>query len=230
MQKDRIRLTNPEAARTLRDTPVLHQFVIERNSSDIAKELNMPANLVHHHVKRGVELGLLEETKREGKRIYYQLTAKEFTHSRNLLEYQEAIVGQLNALSNAFLPAYEISEAQCAEANDPDYHTIGFVEPDTLPPKPKRLEENVVQTYPAHFQGRTVYLTSAQYKQVLREMNKIIDDINPQLTGDVKACTLALIGFQGELRAGHDNVEEISSFLENTKFLQRLEPENSLDT
>ena len=214
MQKDRIRLTNPEAARTLRDTPVLQQFINERNSSDVAKELKMPANLVHHHVKRGVELGLLTETRREGKRIYYQLTAKEFTHSRNLLEYQEAIVGQLNALSNAFLPAYEISEAQCAEANDPDYHTIGFVEPATLPPKPKRLEENVVQTYPAHFQARTIYLTSAQYKRLLREMNQIINDMNPQLTGDVKPCTLTLIGFQGELQAGHDNAEEISSFLE----------------
>ncbi len=214
MQKDRIRLTNPEAARTLRDTPVLHQFLYERNSSDVAKQLGMPANLVHHHVKRGLELGLLFETKREGKRIYYQLVAKEFTHSKNLLEYQEAIAGALNLLSAAFLPAYEASEAQCAEANDPDYHTIGFVEPSSLPPKPKRLEKNAVQTYPAHFQARTVYLTSAQYKRLLREMNQIINDINPQLTGDVKPCTLTLIGFQGELRAGHDNAEDIKSFLE----------------
>ena len=214
MQKDRIRLMNPEAARALRDTPVLQQFIVERNSSDVAKALNMPANLVHHHVKRGVELGLLEETKREGKRIYYQLVAKEFTHSRNLLEYQERMASALNLLSSAFLPAYEASEAQCAEANDPDYHAIGFVEPASLPPKPKRLEENVVQTYPAHFQARTIYLTSAQYKRLLREMNHIINDTSPQLTGDVKACTLTLIGFQGELRAGHDNGEEISSFLE----------------
>ena len=213
MQKDRIRLTNPEAARTLRYTPVLQEFVNERNSSDVAKELNMPANLVHHHVKRGVELGLLFETKREGKRIYYQLTAKEFTHSRNLLEYQERMTSALNLLSSAFLPAYEASESQCAEANDPDYHTIGFVEPATLPPKPKRPEENIVQTYPAHFQARTAYLTSAQYKQLLREMNKIINDINPQRSNDAKPCTLTLIGFQGELRAGHDNAEDISSFL-----------------
>jgi len=214
MQKDRIRLTNPEAARTLRDTPVLHQFINECNSSDIAKELKMPANLVHHHVKRGVELGLLTETRREGKRIYYQLTAKEFTHSRNLLEYQEAIAGALNLLSSAFLPAYEASEAQCASANDPDYHAIGFVEPSSLPPKPKRLEHNAVQMYPAHFQARTVYLTSTQYKRLLREMNQIINDIDPEFTGDVKACMLTLIGFQGELRAGHDNAEDIKSFLE----------------
>ena len=214
MQKDRIRLTNPEAARTLRDTPVLHQFINERNSSDIAKELKMPANLVHYHVKRGMELGLLTETRREGKRIYYQLTAKEFTHSRNLLEYPEGMTAALSLLSSAFLPAYEMSEAQCVEANDPDYATIGFVEPSSLPPKPKRLEENAVQMYPAHFQARTVYLTSAQYKRLLREMNQIINDIDPEFTGDVKACTLTLIGFQGELRAGRDNAEEISSFLE----------------
>ena len=214
MQKDRIRLTNPEAARTLRDSPVLGRFVDEQNSSDIAKELATPANLVHHHVKRGVELGLLAETKREGKRIYYQLTAKEFTHSRNLLEYQERMTSALNLLSSAFLPAHEASEAQCASANDPDYATIGFVEPSSLPPKPKRFEENIVQMYPAHFQARTVYLTSAQYKRLLREMNQIINAIDPQLTGDVKPCTLTLIGFQGELRAGHDNAEDISAFLE----------------
>ena len=214
MQKDRIRLTNPEAARTLRDTPVLHQFINECNSSDIAKELNMPANLVHHHVKRGVELGLLAETRREGKRIYYQLTAKEFTHSRNLLEYQEAIAGALNLLSSAFLPAYEASEAQCASANDPDYHAIGFVEPSSLPPKLKRLEPAVAQDYPAHFQARTGHLTSAQYRRLLREMNRIINDIDPVFTSDAKVCTLTLIGFQGELRAGHENAEDIKSFLE----------------
>jgi DNA-binding MarR family transcriptional regulator len=222
MQKDRLRLTNPEAARTLLDSPVLGRFVDEQNSSDIAKELKMPANLVHHHVKRGVELGLLEETRREGKRIYYQLVAKEFTHSKNLLEYQEQMTSALTLLSSAFLPAYEASEAQCAEANDPDYHTIGFVEPATLPPKPKRLEENVVQTYPAHFQSRTVRLTSVQYKRFLSEMNRIINDINPQLSGDVKPCTLTLIGFQGELRAGHNNAEDIKSFLEPQQDLLQL--------
>ena len=214
MQKDRIRLTNPEAARTLLDSPVLGRFVDEQNSSDIAKELNMPANLVHHHVKRGVELGLLKETKREGKRIYYQLVAKEFTHSKNLLEYQEQMTSALRLLSGAFLPAYEASEAQCASANDPDFHTIGFVEPTSLPPKPKRLEENVVQTYPAHFQSRTVYLTSAQYKRLLSEMNQVITNIQLDKSSDAKPCTLTLIGFQGELRAGHDNSKQISSFLE----------------
>ena len=213
MQTDRIRLTNPEAARTLRDTPVLQQFIVERNSSDVAKELNMPANLVHHHVKRGVELGLLEETKREGKRIYYQLTAKEFTHSRNLLEYQERMTSALNLLSSAFLPAYEASEAQCAEANDPDYHTIGFVEPASLPPKPERLEPVEVQAYPVHFQARAVRLTSSQYRRLLREIHQIIGDISPE-TNDAKVCTLTLIGFQGALREGHDNAEDISSFLE----------------
>ena len=214
MQKDRIRLTNPEAARTLRDTPVLHHFLYERNSSDVAKQLNMPANLVHHHVKRGVELGLLTETKREGKRIYYQLTAKEFTHSRNLLEYQEVMQLALNSLSSAFLPAYEASEAQCTVANDPDLHTIGFVEPSSLPPKPKRLEPEVIQDYPAHFQARTVRLSPLQYKRLLREMHKIINDITLESGSDANPCTLTLIGYQGTLRAGHDNAEEIKSCLE----------------
>lgn len=215
MQKDRIRLTNPEAARTLRDTPVLHQFLFERNSSDVAKQLEMPANLVHHHVKRGVELGLLSETKREGKRIYYQLVAKEFTHSRNLLEYQEAIAGALNLLSSAFLPAYEASEAQCFEANDPDYQTIGFVEPASLPPKPKRLEANAIQDFPAHFHARTVRLSPAQYKRLLRELHKIINDVTLESGSDAKACTLALIGFQGELRVGHENAKDIKSFVDS---------------
>jgi DNA-binding transcriptional ArsR family regulator len=213
MQKDRLRLTNLEAIRTLRDTPVLHRFLDERNSSDVAKEIGMPANLVHHHVKRGVELGLLNETRREGKRIYYQLAAKEFTHARDLLEYGEKISAALNLLSSGFLPAYAASEALFEGANDPDYHTIGFVDPESLPPKPKRLEVMEAQTYPAHFQARTLRLSPAQYQRLLRELSQTINDATPELDRDAKACTLTLIGYQGELREGHDNAEDIASFL-----------------
>ncbi len=213
MQKDRMRLTNPEAVRTIRDTPVLHRFLDERNPSDLAKEIGMPANLVHHHVKRGVELGLLTETKREGKRIYYQLTAKEFTHGRDVLEYGEKISAALNLLSSGFLPAYAASEALYLGADDPDYHAIGFVDPESLPPKPKRLEKAEVQAYPAHFQARTIRLSPAQYQRLLRELSETINDAAPELNHDAKPCTLTLIGYQGELREGHDNAEEIASFL-----------------
>ena len=211
MQQNRIRLTNPEAARTLRDSPVLHQFVNERNSSDVAKEMQMPANLVHHHVKRGVELGLLRETKREGKRIYYQLTAKEFTHSRNLLEPDEKLSRLMGSLTQSLLRAHGDYERAAEDGDDPDYAVMGFTDIGIsgLP-----LKAREISGFPAHVQMRTLHLTAADYQRLMRQVANLINSATYDSRGNAKACTIALIGFEGPLRMGLDNLQETSSFLD----------------
>jgi hypothetical protein len=217
MQKDRIRLTNPEAARTLRDTPVLHHFVHERNASDVATELEMPANLVHHHVKRGVELGILEETKREGKRIYYQFTAKEYRYGRDLLGMDERITTSMNALSSSFLEAYTAFESHSVEANDPDFHALGFVDPESLSPLPERPKDQDMPPYPPHFQALTVRLTPAQYLEIMHTLSAMVKDAERQRTNDAVPCTIALLGYGGALRDGANNGEDISSWIGEPK-------------
>jgi DNA-binding transcriptional ArsR family regulator len=210
MQTNRMRLTNPEAARVLADTPVLYRFLEERNPSDVAKEMEMPANLVHHHVKRGAELGLLNETRRENGRVYYQLTAQEFTFSRLLLGPDEKITKLLSELSDSFLEAYRKSEAESSDANDPDYHVIGFVDSELSRKAPSQFSES---SHPAHLQSRTIKLSAVGYQRFIQRVRDMIDELERESQPSAEVCTVALLGFKGELQAGNDGLESISSFV-----------------
>ena len=213
MQTNRVRLTSPEAARALYETPVLHKFLAERNPSDVAREIGMPANLVHHHVKRGVELGLLLETRREAGRVYYQLAAREFTHARSLLGMNGKITRLLESLSGSFLEAYRKSEAETSNADDPDYDVIGFQESASLPIEAPPRTPEPVAGHPAHFQSRTLQLSAASYQTLVQQISVTIAGLTPEETPGAANCTLTLIGFQGELRPGHDNSQSITSFV-----------------
>ena len=215
MQTDRIRLTNPEAARALRETPVLHGFLMERNPSEFAKACGMPANLVHHHVKRGLELGLMLETRREAGRVYYQLAAKQFTYSRTLLGLEEKVTTLLETVSTAFLEAYRASEAETSNADDPDYEVVEFELGKTPFCKPPTAQHSAAQLegYPAHLESRTLYLTPKSYQTVVRELSKIIAALEPELGADSDLCTVTLLGCKGERQLGHNNSHSITSFV-----------------
>jgi DNA-binding transcriptional ArsR family regulator len=209
-------LTNPEAARALRDTPVLHKFLLEANPSDVAKVCGMPANLVHHHVKRGLELGLMIETRREAGRVYYQLAAREFTYSRTLLGLEEKVTTLLSTLSTSFLEAYRASEAQTSNADNPDYEIVGFTSSDFTPaaasadPKPQERTEG----HPSHFESRTLRLTPKSYWTLMRELSKIVAMLEAENDLNSEPITVTVLGFKGELRPGHDNSHTITSFVQ----------------
>ena len=216
MQTDRIRLTNPEAARALRDTPVLHKFLLEANPSDVAKACGMAANLVHHHVKRGLELGLMLETRREAGRVYYQLAAREFTYSRTLLGLEEKVTTLLENLSTSFLEAYRTSEAQTSNANDPDYEKVGFTSND-IPPVAANTNAKPnehIEGHPSHFESRTVRLTPKSYWTLMRELSKIVAALEAENDVHSEPMTVTVLGFKGELRFGHDNSHTITSFVQ----------------
>ena len=215
MQTDRIRLTNPEAARALRDTPVLHKFLLEASPSDVAKACAMPANLVHHHVKRGLELGLMIETRREAGRVYYQLAARQFTYSRTLLGLEEKVTSLLESLSTSFLEAYRVSESQTSNADDPDYEVVSIelaeIPAVALPSTPQSTGQ--AEGYPAHFESRTLYLSPKSYQTLVRELSKIIAALEPELGEGSDLCTVTLLGFKGQRQLGHNNSHSITSFV-----------------
>jgi DNA-binding transcriptional ArsR family regulator len=216
MQTDRIRLTNPDAARALRDTPVLHKFLREANPSDVAKACGMPANLVHHHVKRGLELGLMIETRRETGRVYYQLAAREFTYSRTLLGLEEKVTTLLESLSISFLEAYRVSEAETSNADDPDYERVGFSSGD-ISPAPTNADSKPNEPtagHPSHFESRTLRLTPKSYWTLMRELSKIVAMLEAENDANSEPITVTVLGFKGELRPGHDNSHTITSFVQ----------------
>jgi DNA-binding transcriptional ArsR family regulator len=210
MQKDQIRISNPEAAKTLRDSPVLHLFLEPATPSQVAKKLEMPANLVHHHIKRALELGLVFIAKQDGRKIFYQVAAKNFSFRRDLLTLEQTKGAELQQLSSAFLEAYLRCETDASNANDPDYHIVGFAEPN-LPAKPKSAEpRDLPSEHPAHFQIKTVRLGVVQYQKLIQTLAQLLDESNADKSA--QPCTIAVLGFAGEWRKGHDNTVSISSF------------------
>jgi DNA-binding transcriptional ArsR family regulator len=213
MQKDKIRISSPEAAKTLRDSPVLHLFLEPTTPSQIAKKAGMPANLVHHHVKRALELGILFEAKKEGRKVFYQLAARTFTHKRDLLTLEQTLGAALTQLSNAFLESYLRCDAESVNASDPDYHVYGFapeVSPQ-IPVKPVAAESREPpQQQPAHYQVRTLRLGVKQYQTLIQTLVKLLEEAKSDK--EAEPCTIALLGFSGLWRKGHDDTMGLSSF------------------
>ncbi len=216
MQKDKIRITNPEAAKTLRSSAILPYFLEQENPSAVAKKLGTTANLVHHHAKKALELGLLFEARREKGKIYYQLTAKTFAHARDLLPLEHKIAADVLQLTDVFVQAYAKSDAN-VDAGDADYDFYGFAaKHDELPPMTagKPIAE---EKHPAHFQTLTIKMNSQRYRQLVNDIWRLLEAAQTEKTTDSSSCTFSILAFDGVLREGHEDSMHIDSFVQRTE-------------
>ena len=215
-QVTEIVVTTPEAAAALRDIPILVRFLNPASPSDVARETNMPANLVHHHAKRALELGLLFETKREDRKVFYQLAARTFKHARDLLNVEEREIEEMKQLSDAFVKAYMRSDLIAGHL-DPEYATYGFGDTrsggniEDLKPEFTPFESS--EAHPTHFQARTFRLNVAAYKSLIQSISSLIMKAQPDSKNDSDVCSFAFLAFDGELREGHSDSQNINSFL-----------------
>ncbi len=215
MQKDTLHLNNPEAVQTLRSSAILQFFSLAPISpSDVAKQAGVPANLVHHHAKKALELGLLLETHRENGKVYYQLTAKEFTYAKDLLPFEQKEPEDMRLITNAFLEAYQKSDAIASGVET--YHlTHGFVtSKDPVPPK-KPKDTDPLEKHPAHFQARTFNIGQKRYSQLIHDVSKLIEHAEAETTNEASTCSLVFIGFDGLWREDQNQTDfyTINSFV-----------------
>jgi hypothetical protein len=195
MQKDIITVTDVEAARALRGVGFLPQFLEPASPSDVAKQAKVAANLVHHHAKRCLELGLLFEVKREGGKVFYQTTARNFRFPRGLLETDETLGFTLRQLSGAFMQAYEKS-VRLYSKDDYEYEVFGFE--DYQPKEKPEIPTGSEEPRPAHFQAVTVRLSASSYRELIVKLSQLINEAKPETENSV-ACTIGLVGFEGVL-------------------------------
>ena len=211
-------LTQADQARAVQDAGFLGQFLEPISPSEVAKKLGMPANLAHHHAQRHAALGLLREVKRDRGRVYYQLVARTFKHARTLLpagdpdEYTAATLAQLH---ERFLTAYERSD-RLAGSEDPDWSVHHFGKGPLVDEAPTRIEEAVVplqEAHPAHFQVRTLRLSPRSYGRLVRQIADLLSETSPDLETGTGACTLAFLALDGDLEAGAQDSNHLSSFV-----------------
>lgn len=209
MQKETIHLTNPEAAQTLRNSAVLQFFLEPVSPSDVAKRSGLAANLVHHHAKKALELGLLLESKRENGKVFYQLAAKQFTYARDLLPFEQKEPEDMRLISNAFLEAYQKSDA-LFRGEDAYVVTHGFVTAEDPQPPIKSKHSVSLEKHPAYFVARTFYLGQARYQQLVNDISRLIEEAEAEKTKDASSCSLVFMGFDGQWHENQSQSDTIN--------------------
>jgi hypothetical protein len=212
-QQDELILTNPEAARALRDSAIFPQFLEPKSPSDVARKTGIAANLVHYHANRLLELGLLFEAGREDGRVLYQTVARTIKHADSLLG-NESQAETMHVLSKSFLNAYEHS-SHLAGDDSTDFHMYSIAKAsDPLErQQPKFVNGERVESRPAHFQARTLNLSGEKYQAFISKVAKLMLELEAETDKDSGACTFAFIGFDGVMREGFSDSQTIDSFV-----------------
>jgi DNA-binding transcriptional ArsR family regulator len=202
MQKDIMTVTDVEAARAIRSVQFLGSFLEPASPSDVAKLAKVAANLVHHHAKRCLDLGLLFVAKREGGKVFYQLAAKTFSVPRGLLEHDETIGATLQNLSSAFMQAY-IRSDRLTSNGDPDFDLFCF--------DPQAGEAMTVgepyqgggEGWPAHFQAITMRLNRESYRVLIGKIAMLLAETKPENVRGAAVCTISVLGFAAPLEESY---------------------------
>jgi DNA-binding transcriptional ArsR family regulator len=195
MQKNTMTVTDVEAARALRDVPFLGNFLEPASPSDVAKSLGIAANLVHHHAKRCLELGLLFEVKRQNRKVFYQLSARVFEITHGLLEFEDFDGAYLHDLTAAFQRANERSARISTETSP----AILSFDPAFIPHATTPSGDPTTEHRPAHAQTVTIKLRPSSYRELVIKIATLLSEIKPEHTDDAVHCTIGLLAFEGAL-------------------------------
>ena len=214
MQQAELTVTTSQAAAALRDISLLAYFLEPSSPTDVAKTCKMPANLLHHHFKRALEAGVLFEVKRESRKVFYQLTARIFKVSRDLVDAQDIELEDLKLLSTKFTAAYLRSD-QIAGHLDPDYGIYGFGDASSDPRdlQPSFTTEESSEGQPAHFHTRTLKLTPTSYKALTGQISKLLLEAEWDSKNESDACSFAFLAWNGAMRESQSESQTINSYL-----------------
>lgn len=216
MQREVLIVDTPEQARALQDSGFLSRFLEPVSPSDVARGIGISANLAHHHARRYASLGLLNEVKREGGKVYYQLAARTFKHDRSLLpagDPTEHTSVTLVQLGQRFLAAYERSD-RASSYEDTSWHVYVF-DREGVPPEeqPKPLRRADINARPAHFQARTFSLRPERYRQLVRQIAQLLIEAEADDSAEAKPCTMAFLALDEAITDGSDDAHFLSTLV-----------------
>lgn len=214
MEKERT-ITDEAAARALaQDHRFLRHFLTPQSPSEVAAGLGMAANLAHHHVRRLEALGLLEEQRRGGGKVYYQLTAQQFRVPMDLLppgDPDENAVRTLREVSAGFLDANARSWSYSSAGEQGAVY--GF-EPTAALAEDLPQNESSEESHPAHLDSLTVRLTPERYRRLALALSGLLSEAareGKHTSGE--SCTLAVLGFRDMREPMHGFSRGTSTFL-----------------
>ena len=223
-QEQTLVIDNPEAARALQDVQFLGYFLEPTSPSSVAKKAGIAANLVHHHVRRCLELDLLFETKREAGKVFYQLTARVFKMPHNLLGFEDSTAVTLRNLTKAFSQAHEKSER--LSSPEPESFAVMSFDPEFNPQKKSPSSSGIgsEETRPSHFQLVTITLRPSSYRELVQKIAMLLSEAKSETTRDAAQCTVGLMTFEGglteEVANEHNESRWMSTYLPDVSMMQ----------
>lgn len=210
MQVDELVIRDPEAAGALRAVGFLGQFLKPASPSVVARRLEMPANLAHHHARKYLRLGLLFESGREKGRVLYQLTARTYKVPRDLADVVD-YAKSIQTIASRYLNAYERSSALQAQQNS-DWTVCHFGDADRPAPQPD-VRYPTDEARPAYLFSRTLALAPEQYRRFLAGIETLFQEVEAQTERPAAPCTLTFFAFEGSVQDGVTDSSTVSSFL-----------------
>lgn len=180
-----ITLQTSVQVRAVQDTAFLARFSQPTSPSQVAQDLNIPANLAHYRARRYADLGLLAHSGRAGRRVTYRLASPVFHYPIHLLLPGDA--GDLTySLFQRLRDGLTRTESHGIATNR--VVTVSFSNGDA-DIKPARL--------PGGMTIRQLCLTPERTRLLVDRLHGVLQEFTNDPTGD--NITLALVHFCGEL-------------------------------
>lgn len=206
-------LTDPEAANALSQAAFLGHFREPASPSEVARQLDMPANLAHHHVQKFVRLGLLFEVGRDRGRVLYQLRALTFKVPAEVSgaarRLDTMFERSLRQLTEDLLEACERSSG--LKANPGPWTICHFGQ--EAEPMPSRPVPESPEARPAHFVGRTLRLTPERYRELVAHLDRLVCEQESQDEPGAARCTVGILAFEGDRGEGRTESLTATGFL-----------------
>lgn len=206
-------LSDVKAARALaQQHSFLGNFLEPSSPSEVAQRVGLRATLAHHHARRLMRLGLLQEQRREAGRVYYQLSARRFRVPISLLppgDPDETAVHTLSELSAAFLNANARSWSYAKSGQEEGVY--GFETQTDRAGRPTR-NDGTEEAQPAYLDGLTLRLSPERYSVLASALSHLLTEAareGASASGEI--CTLAVLGFRNERWAKLEGVGRTTS-------------------
>lgn len=175
---------------------LLSYFTESRNPSEVAKEMNIPANILHYHVKRAVQLRLLTVTEQIGRRRRYRLAAEKFRIPLDILPLMsEATPLMLRRVLTKIQRGFsqELSYLQ-ENLYEGAYNEGGkrFVDFDL------RDSVSVKAFFPA-MQLLEIRLRPAQYISLVETLTRELTNAQETVSAEGELCTFVIVAYRGSV-------------------------------
>ena len=172
----------------------LYLFKEPLTPSEVARRMQVPANVMHYRVKRLLDAGLLEVADDSSRSRTYQTVAERFLLSPEL---QPAVGEAVPTMLDGMLSKLHRNVLQSIETGSGDTEALlenGPIEFDLN----DSLNLGIVKPYdyPVSAAISTRALSAAQFQRVVKAVTTILNEV-PIEEGE-KRCTLAFLAYQGE--------------------------------